>query len=70
MIDVIECFQERALVATEATEANKVSLPSASSADSIAQMFLDDDQVDRAKVTDEKAKISWEKDKVQFILEI
>ncbi len=62
MIDVIECFEERTLVATEAAEASNVSVPSVSSADSIAQLLLDDDPVDRAAVTDEIAKISMGKD--------
>jgi len=39
MIDVIECFEERTSVATEAAEASNVSVPSVSSADSIAQLL-------------------------------
>ena len=58
IIDVIECFEERTSVATEAAEASNVSIPS------------DDDPVDRAAVTDEIAKISMQKDKVQFLVEI
>ena len=45
-------------VATEAAEASNVSIPS------------DDDPVDRAAGTDEIAKISMQKDKVQFLVEI
>jgi len=39
MIDVIECFEERTSVATEAAEASNLSVPSVSSADSIAQLL-------------------------------
>ena len=46
-----------------------VSIPSVSSADSIAQLLLDDDPVNRAAVTDEIAKIPFQKDKVQFLVE-
>jgi hypothetical protein len=70
MNDVIECFEERTSVATEAGEASNVSIPSVCSADSIDQLLLDDDPVDRAAITDEIAKISMQKDKVQFLVEI
>jgi len=66
MIDVIECFEERTSVAAEVIN---VSIPSVSSADSIAQLLLYDDPVDRAAVTDEIAKIPLQKDKVQFLVE-
>jgi hypothetical protein len=61
------CFEVRTSVATEASN---VSIPSVSSADSIAQLLLYFDPVDRAAVTDEIAKISMQKDKVQFLVEI
>ena len=48
----------------EAAETSNVSIPLVRSADSIAQLLLDDDPVDRVAVTDEIAKLSLQKDKV------